>query len=170
MTRTNNTSTTQPTMKRTYLYLGVLLTITLVMMGVILVMQGQRNEAARLYFALEDNAAVQRTPVQPGPAGEAVTGELLTVADAEYVAFAVSNLPIMEPEETFQAWAELVDGTMQRGAMFEPDSGGITYIVIDLTAPLTDYAGFTVSREPFGGSPTEDAPFGPLVLTATVNE
>ncbi|MFC1960792.1 anti-sigma factor [Chloroflexota bacterium] len=161
-------------LKRTYLYLGVLLAIVLLVMGVVLVMQADRNESARLYFSLEGNPAVQRYPVQPGEEGPAAAGELLAAPNANpnvgYVALAISGLPIIEPEETFQVWAQLVDGTMQRGVMFEPDSGGITYVTMPLTAPLVDYAGFEVSREPFGGSPTEDVPSGPLVLVATMGD
>ncbi len=123
------------------------------------------GEAERLYRMLDARADTARFSLQAGEVTDRVSGELVAAADGARAVIAISGLPAISPEQTFQLWLRGSDESVQSGGLFRASTGTMTYVTVPLRdRSLADLAGVGVSLEPAGGSPYADRPSGPDVF------
>ena len=79
----------------------------------------------------------------------------------DQVVVAVSRLPELPADQTYQLWFTRPDGRRDSGGTFRPDEGGVGVILTAAPAGLRAYTGVGISAEPAGGS---RAPTTPMVL------
>lgn len=80
---------------------------------------------------------------------------------SDQVLVAVSRLPELPTDRTYQLWFTRPDGGRESGGTFRPGEGGIGVILATAPAGLPAYMGVGISAEPAGGS---RAPTTPMVL------
>ena len=123
---------------------------------------GNGTDLAAIFATLTTENSAQRFTLQPGDVTDQVGGELVAAGDRAVIA--VSGLPQIDSEQTFQLWLRGADDVIVSGGLFRP-SGNMTYVSVPLEArPLADLAAVGVSLEPAGGSPYTDRPTGPRVF------
>lgn len=127
-------------------------------------------DAAHLYAQLAARPEASQYAVVPGDVDDAVSGSLVVSPDGTQAVLRVSYLPPIADNQTFQMW--LVDDTGARtsGGLFLADtSQAALYIRVPFDRPATMYQGVGVSLEPAGGSPYDDRPTGPRVLSVPLS-
>ncbi len=161
---------------RMYRYLAVLAALLVVAVGITVAVQSGRSASpAALYTRLDTQEGAAHFQLQPGDVTDSVTGDLVAAADGRQAVIAVSALPELTPDQTFQLWVRSADGTVRSGGLFrtlDDTADPVTYITIPLrTDESVDMlAAVGVSLEPAGGSPYEDRPTGPRVFLIPINQ
>jgi anti-sigma-K factor RskA len=146
---------------------------TVVILGVLLVVLNHSDsppDAAQLYAQLEAQPGSSQYGVVPGEVDDAVSGVLVVSADGELAVLCLWYLPQIASDQTFQMWLIDSSGTRTSGGLFQADAvQDALYIQVPFDRPVTAYQGVGVSLEPAGGSPYEDQPTGPRVLSVPLN-
>lgn len=91
-------------------------------------------------------------------------GQLLFTSDLSQAAVAVSGLPSLPPNRTYQVWFDRPDQSWASGGIFRVDSHGKGEVRVRFPMALSVYQGCWITEEPRAGS---TSPSGPLVLSAT---
>jgi len=163
----------RPTWQQIVLPLATTLAAVLVLaVGVLAVLRNASRsgglvtgEAERAYLLLDSRADASRFSLEAGEVTDRVSGELVAAADGAQAVIAVSGLPSLTPEQTFQLWLRGADETVQSGGLFRASGAAMTYVMVPLQGRrLADLASVGVSLEPAGGSPYADKPSGPRVF------
>lgn len=140
----------------------------LLVVGLLAVLQAgpfaPATDPASLYSQLAAQTGTQWFTLQPGDVTDSVGGELVAAADGSQAVIAVSGLPAIGSDQTFQLWLRGADDVVVSGGLFRP-AGEMTYVAVPLSnRPLSALAAMGVSLEPAGGSPYADRPTGPRVF------
>jgi len=101
----------------------------------------ERSFSARDFqvVALNDTSAVPKA-----------TGQIVISRDGEFGALTVANLPVLEPEYTYQVW--LIDNGQEiSGGTFTVNQRGYGMLTITSSVPLFE-CDITITIEPFQGS------------------
>lgn len=88
-------------------------------------------------------------------------GQLLFTSDLSQAAVAVSGLPPLPPNRTYQVWFDQPDQSWASGGVFRVDSYGTADVAVSFPSALAAYRGCWITEEPQGGSAT---PSGSLML------
>lgn len=91
----------------------------------------------------------------------AATGLIIVSADGQHGTLIVQDLPILQENETYQAWL-IKEGQTTSGAVFNVNEDGYRAVWLQSSDPLASYNSFAVTIEPAEGSP---APTGEKVLS-----
>lgn len=91
-------------------------------------------------------------------------GQLLFTSDLSQAAVAVSGLPSLPPNRTYQVWFDRPDQSWASGGIFRVNSQGNGEVRVRFPTALAAYRGCWITEEPQAGS---TAPTGPLVLSTT---
>ncbi len=100
--------------------------------------------------------------------GIPASGELIASPDGTQAVIRVANLPTLTADQIYQLWLVDDSGVMSGGLLSFPDPQRENFIVLPISKPIQDYAGFGVSLEPAGGSPLPDGPSGPRMFGVSV--
>jgi anti-sigma-K factor RskA len=144
---------------RRWLALAAILTVIFGVVALLNSLQTPDLSGEALFSQLAAREDVIRVALVPGEDMTQLAGELVAVPDGTEAVIAVSNLPVLSEDETYQLWLAAPDGVIS-GGLFAAESDGATYIVLPITRPVSSYNGFGVSREAAGGSPFPDRPAG----------
>ncbi len=125
---------------------------------------------AELYAQLAAQSGSSRYEVVAGEVDTAVSGNLVISPDGKQAVLCIWSLPPIPNDQTFQMWLIDTSGTRTSGGLFRSDpSQKAVYIQVPFEQPVTAYQGVGVSLEPSGGSPYEDQPTGPRVLSVPLS-
>lgn len=110
------------------------------------------------------NALLARADVRPlvpsPPAGNA-RGRVYLDPTSGQVLLAVSGMPVLPADRTYQLWLVRPDGRRDSGGTFRVDERGDATLLTTAPGGLSVYATVGVTNEPAGGSP---GPTGPRVI------
>ena len=90
------------------------------------------------------------------------TGLLVLSEDGKHGTVVVDRLPVLSDDRQYQLWL-IEDGQRTSGGVFSVNEDGYGWLWIKSPQPLSSYAGFGITIEPFGGSP---GPTGDRVLAS----
>lgn len=141
-----------------------------VILGIMLVwaaMTGDEDSAAgpdKLFADLKSRPGTSEYAVVPGDVSNDVWGKMLVASDGKQAVLCVWDLPAIGNDETFQMWLIGSDGARTSGGLFRT-SQNVVYLHVPFERPIAAYQGVGVSLEPAGGSPFEDKPTGPRILS-----
>lgn len=99
----------------------------------------------------------------PEPAAPNAWGRIYLSPDHTMTAFAVSGLPMLPAEKTYQLWFRLPDQTRVSIATFNADATGHALMLVPVPANSQAYVSCGITQEPRGGS---RSPTGPRVLAS----
>ena len=99
----------------------------------------------------------------PANAASNSTGRIYLSPDGKRTGFAVSGLPVLPPDKTYQLWFRLENQTRVSIATFSVDPTGSAVMVLPVPPNSRAYVSCGITEEPHGGSPK---PTGPRVLTS----
>ncbi|MCA1666792.1 MAG: anti-sigma factor [Thermomicrobia bacterium] len=99
----------------------------------------------------------------PADAAPHSTGRIYLSPNGTQTGFAVSGLPALPSDKTYQLWFRLEDQTRVSIATFAVDPTGSAVMVLPVPPHSHAYISCGITEEPRGGSPT---PTGPRVLTS----
>ena len=149
---------------------------TVVILGVLFVVFYRTDDSdappgpAQLYAQLKEQPGSSRYEAVAGEVDDAVSGVLLVSSDGEQAVLCLWDLPQITTDQTFQMWLIDASGARTSGGLFQADAvQDALYIQVPFDRPVTAYQGVGVSLEPAGGSPYEDQPTGPRVLSVPLS-
>ncbi len=99
----------------------------------------------------------------PAEAAPNSTGRIYLSPNGKQTGFAVSGLPILPPDKTYQLWFRLDDQTRVSITTFAVDPTGSAVMVLPVPPNSRSYVSCGITEEPRGGSPK---PTGPRVLAS----
>ena len=99
----------------------------------------------------------------PEPAAPNAWGRIYLSPDHTKTAFAISGLPMLPPEKTYQLWFRLPDQTRVSIVTFNADATGHALMLVSVPPNSQSYVSCGITEEPRGGS---RSPTGPRVLAS----
>ncbi|MBI2766885.1 MAG: anti-sigma factor [Chloroflexi bacterium] len=97
--------------------------------------------------------------------GSAPTGRLYVSEDRQQGGLAVTGMPVLNGDWTYQVWFVRRDQTRASGGTFDVNGKGEALVKVAIPGPLSQFEGVGITREPAGGSSTTwgaDILSGPL--------
>jgi anti-sigma-K factor RskA len=141
---------------------AVLATIALV--TVLGILPANTNATELLFNQIAAMQGSHRVPINP-ILDPAIEGELVYTVIGEQAVIRVSNLPLLPAEQTYQLWLHTSEG-ITSGRLFRPTAAGNYFIDVPVrNLPAFEYALFSVSLEPSGGSPDQNRPGSQQIFT-----
>ena len=109
----------------------------------------QKYENGEAALAMLSTAGTKSIPVSAG----GVSGTILVNQVANTGVLIIWNLPVLQQNQTYQAWLIDPQGKRTSAAIFNPEAGqAFTSAQISTTLALSNFTGLGVTVEPAGGS------------------
>jgi anti-sigma-K factor RskA len=118
-----------------------------------------KTEQERL--ALVAGAGPDRIVALPGTTEAPKANGLFYLGDNNQALLALSGLPPLSSEQTYQLWLLPADQAPIPAGLLAVEAEPTTWLTVQLPADVQGFAAIGISIEPAGGSP---APTGPIVL------
>jgi anti-sigma factor RsiW len=137
--------------------MGLAAALVVFVAGILLLARGQPSAEEQLYNQIVAQADARRFPIQA--ANWNAGGEMVATADGKQAVIKVERLPVVLSHRVLQLWLIDAGGPHSAGLVPTiPSPEKVSYIIVPLPKPVTEYTNVGLSEEPKGGSqqPTAD--------------